>query len=95
MGKDGSGCLPRIGKRAPAFSASLIEHCHVVEAPSHLGVARTERCFADDQRARVEPLRLPILALVSIHVSEVGESKGHEAMACAEGLLPDDQRAPD
>jgi len=69
MGKDGSGRLPRKGKRAPAFTASFIEECHVVEGQSHLRVTRTERLLADDQRALVQPLRLPIVALVSIHVS--------------------------
>jgi len=47
-------------KRAPAFTASFIEDRHVVEVPSHLGVARTERLLADGQRALEEsppPLR--------------------------------------
>lgn len=48
MGKDGSGCPPRIGKRSPNFTASFIEDRHVVEAPSHTGVTRTERFLADD-----------------------------------------------
>ena len=50
----------RVRQAAPAFTASFIEDRHVVEVPSHLGVARTERLLADGQRALEEsppPLR--------------------------------------
>ena len=66
MGKDGSGCLPRIGKRAPAFTATFIEDRHVVEGPRHAGVSCTERLFGNCQRALVEALRLTVSALVSM-----------------------------
>ena len=59
----------------------------------HVGVVRTERLLADRQRALVEPLRLAVLALVSIHERQVIEGVGHVGVARAEGLLPDRQRA--
>src|SRR5215469_18903315 len=68
MGKDGCGCFPRIGKRAPAFSASFIENRHVVEVLRDHGVSCTERLFGNCQRALVEALRFTVPALVSIHV---------------------------
>src|SRR6516164_768001 len=68
MGKDGSGCLPRIGKRAPAFTATFIEDRYVVEGPRHAGVSCTERLFGNCQRALVEPFRFTVPALVSIHI---------------------------
>ena len=67
MGKDGSGCLPRIGKRALAFTTNLIEDRQVVEGLGHVGMARAEDLLSDDQRALEELFRLPIPTLVSIH----------------------------
>src|SRR5260221_14085520 len=81
MFKDGSGCLPRIGKRASAFTATFIEDRHVVEGPRHVGMARAERLLPDRQCALEEHLRLFVLTLVSEHIREVGERSGHEGMA--------------
>src|SRR6516165_11876068 len=67
MGKNGSGCLPRIGKRASAFTATFIEDRHVVEGPRHVGMACAERLLPDRQCALEERLRLAVLALVSIN----------------------------
>jgi hypothetical protein len=39
----------------------------VGEGLPHIGVTRAVRCFADDQRALEELLRLAVLALRSIH----------------------------
>src|SRR6516162_11780807 len=76
MGKDGRGCLPRIGKRAPAFTATLIEDRHVVEGPGHVGMARAECLLVDHQRALVQPLSLAVLALPPIHDGQIVESAG-------------------
>jgi hypothetical protein len=84
MGKDGSGRVPRIGKRAPAFTASFIEERHVVKAPSHVRVTRTERLLADDQRALEEVFRLPILALRSMYVGQVVQALAHVGVARTE-----------
>src|SRR5262245_19562646 len=92
MGKNGSSCLARIGKRAPAFTASFVKDSHVVEGPRHVGMARAERLLADDQRALIEPLRLAVLTLVSKHICEVGERSSHEGMARAKRFFSDRQR---
>ena len=93
MGKDGSGCLPRIGKRAPTFTASFVEDRQVVESLRHGGVVRTERVLADDQRSLVEPLRLPVLTLASIHEGQVVEGLAHVGVVRTERFLADGQRA--
>src|SRR4051812_14044925 len=93
MGKDGSGCLPRIGKRAPAFTASCIEDRQGVEARSHVGVVRTERCFADDQRALEEPLSLAVLALVSINIAQVVQALAYGRVTRKERLFADHKGA--
>src|SRR6516165_11705816 len=93
MRKDGSGCLPRIGKRAPAFTASFIEDRHVVESPAHVGVVRTERFFLDRQRALVQPLSLAVLALPPIKICQIVESLAHVEVVRTERFLPGRARA--
>src|SRR6516162_9080864 len=93
MSKDGSGCLPRIGKRAPAFTASFIEDRHVVEGPGHVRVVRTERFFLDRQRALVQPLRLAVLPLPPIHDGQIVKSLAHLSVARAQRFFSDRQCA--
>src|SRR5262249_46484627 len=84
MGKDGRGCLPRIGKRAPAFTATFIEDRHVVEGPGHVGMARAECLLVDRQRALVQPLSLAVLALPPIHDGQVVEGLAYISVARAQ-----------
>ena len=98
MGEDGSGCPTRIGKRAAAFTASFIESRQVVENPSYCWMTRADclvadRFLANCQRAFVEPFRLTVLALVSMHVGQVGERKGHIGVVRTERIFSDRQRA--
>jgi hypothetical protein len=89
MGKNGRGRLPRIGKCAPAFTASLIEDRQVGEGPRHVGMARAERLLTDRQCALEEPLRLFVLALVSIHEGQIVEGPGHVGVVRTERFFQD------
>src|SRR5262249_20591531 len=60
---------------------------------AHVGVTRTERLFADDQRALEEPLRVFVLALVLIYEGQVVEGLTHFGVVRTERLLPDRQSA--
>src|SRR6516165_5906786 len=93
MDKNGSSCLPRIGKRASAFTATFIEDRHVVEGPRHVGMARAERLLPDHQCALEERLRLFVLALAPIHEAQIAEGLAHVSVARAQHFFSDRQRA--
>src|SRR6516165_5219946 len=93
MDKNGSSCLPRIGKRASVFTATFIEDRHVVEGPRHVGMARAERLLPDRQCAVEEPLRLHVLALVSINEAQVVEGLAYVSVAGTQRFFSDRQCA--
>src|SRR4051795_13063668 len=93
MSKDGSGCLPRIGKRAPAFTTTFIEDRHVVEGPRHVGMARAERMLPDCQCSLEERLSLFVFALVLINERQAVEFQSDLRVIRTKRLFADDQRA--
>src|SRR5262249_39137254 len=59
----------------------------------HVGMARSQGLLRNHPGTLEKPLRLTVLALVSIRIREVGEGLPHIGVTRAERLLADDQGA--